>query len=362
LSRRIPGLAILETQSSKILVSIQALRAVAALMVLFAHVYPHLLRFGPDPNFPNFVAGAGGVDLFFVISGFVMIYASERLFGRPNAVPIFLGRRIARIVPLYWAATASVVILIAPATSTEAIIASLLFWWPSSSTGFPVLSVGWTLNIEMFFYAIFAVALLAGKRLWVFCMASAIIILCLLLSPVTIPLNRFCNPMIIEFVFGMGLAVLYRTGLRLPLWCTLLSVAAGLAVFVVTSPLIIVPASTFPRQYGWGVAAALIVFGTALSSRPSPKNSFGFVFLGDVSYALYLTHNIAFSLLGTYALGLGFNALHHVWMSAAMMMTIAVAIAAGVHLWFEKPITTFLQRQTGRTATRLRGKLIVGRP
>src|SRR5262249_39195350 len=87
------------------LLAIQILRAVAALGVLFYHTAHEVAaRTGVTVPFGELVVGAGGVDLFFVISGFVMVYASERLFAQPGATRIFFLRRLARILPLYWAA------------------------------------------------------------------------------------------------------------------------------------------------------------------------------------------------------------------------------------------------------------------
>jgi exopolysaccharide production protein ExoZ len=89
-----------ESNSSS-LVSIQALRAIAALMVLVGHATTTLIVEQKAASLPNFAVGPFGVDLFFVISGFVMVYSSERLFGEPGASRKFFARRLARIVPLY---------------------------------------------------------------------------------------------------------------------------------------------------------------------------------------------------------------------------------------------------------------------
>ncbi len=90
--------------------SIQILRAVAALAVVALHVgHEGATRLGPRNPLPDFSVGAAGVDLFFVISGFIMVYASDTLFARAGAPATFFTRRLARIVPLYWAATAAAV-------------------------------------------------------------------------------------------------------------------------------------------------------------------------------------------------------------------------------------------------------------
>ena len=149
-----------EERTSTTLVSIQALRVIAAFMVLAFHVSLEVAKLTPAAVL---TPGSAGVDLFFVISGFVMLYSSERLFGRPWASAQFFKRRLVRIVPLYWLATTALVLLVAPFAGTKAVIASLLFW-PYPAGGAPLLNVGWTLNIEMFFYLVFAAALLAKSR------------------------------------------------------------------------------------------------------------------------------------------------------------------------------------------------------
>src|SRR5262245_21275262 len=141
-------------RSRRSLLSIQILRAAAALGVVLAHI------------FPSAVIGTAGVDLFFVISGFIMVYASDRLFERRDAPRIFFLRRLARIVPLYWAVTAVLVAypllagvdLAAVSLSPGVILGSFLFFPVPRPDGslLPVHFLGWTLDYEMFFYVVFA--------------------------------------------------------------------------------------------------------------------------------------------------------------------------------------------------------------
>ena len=125
----------LAEEQTPTLVSIQALRAIAAFMVLAFHL-SNLAEIAPRLQTTNFVLGAAGVDLFFVISGFVMVYSCERLFNRPGASAQFVVQRLVRIVPLYWLATTAMVLLCAPFASTKAVTASLLFW-PYPAGGHP---------------------------------------------------------------------------------------------------------------------------------------------------------------------------------------------------------------------------------
>ena len=89
--------------------SIQVLRALAAFMVAIHHVQPDAAvvaaRAGLSFTRSDLLPWMAGVDIFFVVSGFIMVHASQDLFGRDGASSLFLKRRLARIVPLYWAMT-----------------------------------------------------------------------------------------------------------------------------------------------------------------------------------------------------------------------------------------------------------------
>ena len=130
--------------------SIQVLRFFAAFSVMMVHL-------------PVFEFGIWGVDIFFVISGFIMMYVTE------NNEKFFLLKRIFRIVPLYWILTLGVFALaiFVPdvLNNTTANIVHLiksLFFIPFDKNGtghFPILFLGWTLNFEVIFYFLFSLSL-----------------------------------------------------------------------------------------------------------------------------------------------------------------------------------------------------------
>jgi exopolysaccharide production protein ExoZ len=175
------------TKSSKsVFRGLQALRGIAAFLVVITHsgfYVSERLR----PGFKYWTRGTSGVDLFFVLSGFVMIYSSVKLFSDPNGWRVFAERRIVRIVPVYWlATTVKLVALLAGSSyilhsqlSVLKEIASYLFLPTRNLDGEirPLLGVGWTLNFEMFFYALFTFALrlranvywfvAAGHSIWI---------------------------------------------------------------------------------------------------------------------------------------------------------------------------------------------------
>jgi exopolysaccharide production protein ExoZ len=356
-----------EVQRSETFVSIQALRGVAALMVAFVHCYPifHGVHHSDPPGFPSFIGGAFGVDLFFVISGFVMVYASEPLFGTPGASKTFFVRRLARIAPLYAAVTILTVFTFQSA-SPRRVLASITFW-PFLPKGLPVLGVGWTLNIEMMFYAVFACALLAGGRSATVLICGVVLLLTILL-PSSSWTSVFGNPIVIEFVYGMAIALAYRSSsLRLPTYAVAALLIAAAAGFVLLTPAIVLWSFKLPpdyhwiipRHYSWGLIATAIIAAATLSSIERPTRASWLiasaVFLGDISYALYLLHDFSFLMLIRLASRVGVDPVAHVWLFAATMMGASVVVAAAAHFWLERPITRWLQaiiaRRRDRVAT-----------
>jgi exopolysaccharide production protein ExoZ len=294
--------------------------------------------------------GQFGVDLFFVISGFVMVYSSERLFGQPGAPMTFFARRLTRIVPLYWAATAIFVWFVVPYASTKAVLGSL-FFAPHIPPEVPLLLVGWTLIFEMFFYAVFAIALLAKRRFAVVAGVSVFLVSFSVVfgpedaglwvhPPASSGVAYLAHPVIIEFVFGMMIALVYRAGGRFSMWATIGLITFAFIWLVTTTP------SALPRPYSAGVAAALIVAGVSLSSMSSPKRSHFIrcvVFLGDISYALYCTHLLTFSFVAWTVTNLAISPVGHALAYMGAMLSTGLVIAAGTYLVFEKPTTDFLK-------------------
>lgn len=192
------------------LAGVQYARAVAALSVLIFHAAQ---RSGLD-----FAIGARGVDLFFVISGFIMWTVSIERETTPSA---FMIARVKRIVPLYWIATSFLVLgallgafpTLRQELSGSHVLQSLLFIphvSPGSGEIWPVLVPGWTLNLEMFFYGLFAVSLVLTPAVRL--AALSILFLALVAAGVVLrPENAialtYTNPLILEFIAGVWLAV-----------------------------------------------------------------------------------------------------------------------------------------------------------
>jgi exopolysaccharide production protein ExoZ len=215
-----------EQISGPTLHGIQFLRALAATAVMIFHVSFDIgHNVSPPGSLPDFGEGAAGVDLFFVISGFVMVYSSEGLFGRPRASLTFLLRRLARIVPLYWVLTSIMLAYVfargfGPSDASPTLaLASYFFipYWRPSGEIDPLYGIGWTLNYEMFFYVVFAVALVARREIAVAIVGAvlgAFVLASSLNAHFPSQIAYLANPRILEFVFGMGIAMLYCAGVR----------------------------------------------------------------------------------------------------------------------------------------------------
>lgn len=341
------------------LASVQVLRAAAALLVLFAHLWAPLTHMAGPDAIPNFIAGAAGVDLFFVISGFIMVYASERFFAQPLGPVKFFLRRLARIVPLYWA-TMTFVLATMPLVhrtlesmdlTRNLVFASYFFIpvdRPSGATA-PLHDVGWTLEYEMFFYAIFALCLMLPRRAAVFTACAAMVGMMFLPNVVALPraLRYFATPFLWEFCYGMVIALVYRSGRRLAPWSAASLVAAGALAYLCTCTQVIDGELASRRHLLWGGSAALVLAGCVLTTAEvSMKRWAAMILIGEASYALYLTHTISLDVLGA-LVGRGLPG-SYPYAYAALGVVVALGVAIAVHKYLEQPVTHALNAYLDR--------------
>ena len=294
------------------LAGIQMLRALAALAVVALHA----LAFSRAASViaPDWAMnlGAAGVDVFFVISGFIMLHTSFRP-GRPS-MPAgrFLLRRFIRIYPLYWLCTAAMLAVMAAGfmrhnLCTAQEIALSLALLPSPHL---VLPVAWTLVLEIYFYLVFAATLPLASRTATLILTSVAIV-GLQGAGTLLPagaLRTFLTvPMACEFLLGLWLAWAFSrmgigvTRLRRQALClavlglVLLAAAAGQLRHPDSVPGVAIPSGALGvngwwRVLSWGVPSALIT--AAFLAVPTPRGRLGrgLVVLGDASYAIYLVH------------------------------------------------------------------------
>lgn len=293
------------------LFSIQALRAYAALSVLCGHACEEwAAAFDQSLGFHT-RALTFGVDVFFVISGFIMYNTAAETFGKPGASLEFLRRRVIRIVPLYWIFTTlmalSTIFLAAHVHSTTltpwTTFSSYIFWPAERESGriAPILSLGWTLNYEMFFYALFAVALLFPLKRGLACLAVSIFGIAAfgwLAAPTEPALRFWSDPIILEFAAGVALAIGYRRVRIASIPGAALCFALGFGALFAQC---IIGGEAHRVLLGGG-PALLLVAGAALLPPSLDARIPGFVvLLGDSSYALYLCHRFVMRI---YTIGL----------------------------------------------------------
>lgn len=319
---------------------LQTLRAMAALMVLIGHVRAEAEHFlGLD------LPGAAlpwtrGVDVFFVLSGFIIALSATRFPGRPLA---FLKRRAWRVVPLYFLFTTLMVLslLLLPSGVKDTtldlrqILGSYTFWPVARPDGriAPLLSLGWTLNYEMFFYALMALALCTPRP--VLSLSAALISLSALslLDWQTTEMRFWTNPILLEFLLGMGLAQTYLRGWRLPGKAVLPLVVLGLAL------MILLHQTALPRFLAAGVPALILT-----AAMTAQRANWPLISLGDASYALYLSHR--FTLRAATLLLMPLLPVSATGAALFILITCALscAVALLVHSWIEKPLLSPPQR------------------
>ncbi|MCJ8510364.1 acyltransferase [Rhizobium lemnae] len=289
------------------LYNIQALRAISAILVAYYHVQPMINSAYNTDYSINF--GAVGVDIFFVISGFIMYYSA---YGKANICSFLIGRFF-RIVPLYWLSTLILVFFFMVGfrpnglhfLDADTIWKSLLF----IKTTFPdgrvdlILSLGWTLIYEIFFYVVFSLTSVfkSAERslLALFFFFSILIFFGPYTSPTHPQIKDFFDPIMFEFLYGGVIATCIKnfqgriSGIGV---VGKIRISGMLALSVAALVILEVLGLQTPQEWRvltWGLLAAAIVGCLVLLELSGWRISNGFILLiGNASYSLYLFHPI----------------------------------------------------------------------
>ncbi|WEX90799.1 acyltransferase [Sinorhizobium garamanticum] len=310
---------------------IQYLRAAAALAVVIFHA--------AEKTGHHFAIGAAGVDVFFVISGFIMWVISDRRHVTPAQ---FMVDRIRRIVPIYWLATMVMVaggiagLFPNMVLSVRHALASLFFLpmrSPSNGEIWPVLVQGWTLNFEMLFYAVFAVSLLLPRnwRLPSIAGLFSLLIVAGLVTSFDHPLMlTYTRPVILEFVAGMVVGEFWLKGRVPPLAVGVALIACSFGGFAFVG-LLRLPFDEFTI----GPLAVMLVVGVLsieargyIRSLPLPN------LLGNASYSIYIWHTFAISVVAKAASMVGIDA----WIAMAISVLSGTAIGVAGYAMLERPL------------------------
>jgi peptidoglycan/LPS O-acetylase OafA/YrhL len=330
--------------------TLQAARAFAANLVILSHLFSVEAKYTSGGVLPAFsIYGVAGVDLFFILSGFIMAALAGVSIGPSE----FLWRRIVRIYPTYWLVSLAVlaVALVAPEIVNSSVSGPISLWRsfmlvPGPTV--PLLAVGWTLVYEMYFYLVFAVFLavrlpiLAGLFTW-----AIILIVIAMAAPDQVaasPILRVVtSPLTAEFMIGVVIGTLWRNRRTPGAAVTLVIGVAGLAFSIAyLAPAVSLATSVqldLWRVGIFGLPCAFIIYGlSGLENRHRIRLPSSFVLVGDASYAIYLSHVLVISAIGR-ALALS--------APAGGVRTSLILIAVGLiaanlggvvlHLLFERP-------------------------
>lgn len=347
------------------LLGIQCLRGFAAAIVLLHHILEESLitNFGVPLPDSLVMAGAVGVDIFFVISGFIMVYVTKERFDQTSPQS-FLLRRAIRVYPLYWCICLMTLALkfIGFFGSMELSLPMILNSVALLPTQTQIVGVAWTLNYEMLFYLLFAIGLLARKLSWL----VVWLFLCigtLFSYGVLFPENPYAwffgNSVILEFLLGVTLGLLFLNQ-KLPtpnrLWIGVITSFSIALIFwssfeyahLGTGGL-----NTVWRGVFWGIPSMLIVYCSLSWQLTSEKKKTAARFAGASSYAIYLSHPLvmiayAFSLKHFAAIA----ALPQILVIPFVFMA-ATLWGSLIHITLEKPMMQMLtsKRSTKKPST-----------
>lgn len=337
------------------LTNVEILRFVAAFFVLVEHLLHSFERgyvHSGALQSPVPVLWRSGVDIFFVISGFIMLHVSGCNFGSGAAAKDFIARRIIRVVPMYWLFTT---LMIAAALAlpgrvnnsaldpVHAGLSYLFIPWPRPDGQLmPPLGPGWTLNFEMFFYVIFAIGLCFRKVVGLTVIFAAFALAVLAGRVFGLGLGPFVfwtQPIIIEFLFGIALAAVFGRGIRLGLATRIGLVAGGLVLGGYAE----LHDFSFGTRWLWaGIPSLMIAVGVILGPElPDSRLRRWLIVGGGASYALYLSHLFTLKAMGIVWQKTGIDSSLGFLIVAGV---VAVAVAVIVHLYVETPMIRMARR------------------
>ena len=329
------------------LVHIQVLRFFAALAVVAFHAWgiaPDGFKVPESAVAFALSHGGSGVDLFFVISGFIIFYATHSAKLTPAE---FVRRRVERIVPLYFFVIAAVttLALTLPATfgtpdwfTPRHILKSLAFI-AFTDGEMPVVYVGWSLEYEMYFYLVVALLMALTRDVWrnIVMVFSALAMVGRIPGVDTALGNYafFADSMILEFVLGVIIGGVFAN--RRVSWPASIAAACAIATLLVTDPA--------NRVVVAGIPSACLVAAAAFVSRKRLDPSWparALARLGDASYSIYLAQVETVSLASTAVAGL-IPAIPPLLL-VIVTSGIVVALGLALNILVERPLLKLCRR------------------
>lgn len=345
--------------------SIQLLRAVAALLVVYTHSISQMGIFavGWQQRMPIRISlGTFGVDIFFVISGFIIYLSAHRLTG-PSPSRRFLWHRFRRINPPYYAAVFFTLLTWLPGLLqqqrppiTRYQLLSWIVLLPFPGNPSRALFQGWTLLFEWLFYLVFFLLILTGakkKAVFLFAILGGLTLFgWIFRKNVTGLWIFYTDPLLLEFLFGVVIGVVFQRWNPVKATAIVLLIPGiALGLFFMFSgygdfQAVVGPSATLRYLHAlfWGGSAALVVAGCVLlekNSSPAFLRHPFLLFLGDASYSIYLFHLLVFGLIAAFWLRVGFFLNPDV--AIPIHAVIAVAGSLLFYRWVEKPLLRWLK-------------------
>lgn len=340
------------SSGGKTLHSIQLLRFVAATLVVIYHSYisfiPSALSSPMAGSAYWFTFGKVGVHLFFVISGYIMYFASFSRLQKFSAREFFL-RRLLRVYPVYWVFVALYVPYIicfgTMPTLTMQQYVGMLALTPSSSP--IIIGVAWTLSYEVYFYLAFGAVMVLGAHRGTIVLTSLFIIsiaLGIILRPENSMAKLATNSLLLEFVMGVWIARLtvHRPVPRAVGWLAVVGAVAGFVGGLMGGY------DKLPSAIIWGVPSAFLIAGAVILERSRRHDRLSLIqrlsWLGDSSYALYLFHILLITIVVDFLRNMHISYL--IVYMIPVMTFICITLSIYFHNVVERPMTRKLHKLT----------------
>jgi len=358
---------ILSSQSRKPLLNLQFLRGIGALLVVADHAIARLVKHGGYPSAYEQLAwrvGTVGVEVFFAISGFIMVYTMGDLFGRSENAGQFLRRRFLRIAPLYYLTTAAMIAMVVllkheppPALSELARSLAFIPYWSAPGMLRPVYELGWTLNWEVFFYLLFAAAMLLPLRIGLPLVLAVLAMLAgggqfapdgeMATGQLGALAAFYADPIALYFALGVVIAVLHRR------WGARQTRAPDLLLCAVAGAALLI--AGISAQIPDLLAALLAVALASLLRGAAPAPRWGAIcrVLGDTSYAVYLTHSFILGPICAAFVKLPFRGPMVIVIEVVIAWCMALILAWLTWRYVERPIHGWLARRRATPAPQL---------
>ncbi len=330
------------------IISLQYLRAIAVILVLLIHTSDKSIQYGI--GLLDFRDGRFGVDIFFVISGFVMYYVSLKKKAGVSSIYSFLKHRLIRILPLYWVLTsiALIIFLIMGENAYhggEINIAKSYFLFP---TNFPkekfLIPIGWTLSYEFYFYFIFAITLFLSKyraTLAIFILTFMVFMgMYIDINKKYVLLNFLTNSLLLEFMYGILIVKAYQLLTFKKVQFSILF----MTLFIISYTLYYLKIKTGYRGIDLGIPAMFLVLSIVMLEDKIRNNvSKLMLTIGESSFSIYLIHPFILSASGLVYKKIGINTILSEQIFIVLMIISSLIAGYITYNLLEKRMTILLR-------------------